>query len=270
MQHYVINYASGGLGNRFKPLGSCYNVAKITNRSLGMTWDLTPACNCKFNVLFKNNIEIIDLKTLNPSDVSIYSEPEWIEHDVRLNGNPNLYNLFLKVGCRNLSKCNEMLTDTKKYIIVYSNTVLFGFESIQEFIKTLEPIDELKLKISSFIVGTQINKNVIGVHARGTDFSGMSANSYIPQMRQFNNSFYVCSDSKDIENSIKNEFGARVIIREKHYVEKANKTNCGWVNNILRNTQSVQDAVIDLYLLSKTNFQIYNKDSSFAEIAKLL
>jgi len=267
---YIINYASGGLGNRFKPLGSCYNVCKLTNRTLGMTWDLTPACNAPFNALYKNNIEIIDLKTLDPNDVSIYSEPEWIEHDVRLNGNVGLFNLYSKVGCKNLCRCNEMLSDTKKYIIVYSNTVLSGFESIEEFVKTLEPIDELKIKISSFISEHNIDKTVIGVHARGTDFSGTSASTYIPQMKSFNNRFYVCSDSKDIENSIKNEFGNRVIIREKHYVDKFNKNNSAWVNNILRNVESVQDAVVDLCILSKTDFRIYNKDSSFAEIARVL
>jgi hypothetical protein len=267
---FIINYASGGLGNRLKPLGSCYIVSQQTNRQLTMTWDLAPACSANFNVLFKNDIPIIDLKSLDPAEVSIYSEPEWIEHDFRLNGSPNLYNLYSKSGCKNLSRCNEMLTDTKKYIIVYSNTVLQGFEQIQPFIKLLQPIDELNKKINHFITLNNIDKNTIGVHARGTDFSGMSANSYIPAMKHFTNKFYVCSDSKEIEFNIKNEFGNRVIVREKRYVDKYNKSSSTWVNNILRTSDSVQDAVVDLYILSKTNFQIYNKDSSFAEIAKLL
>lgn len=268
---YIINYSCGGVGNRLKPLGSCYNLSKITDRILGIVWYSVPRCMAPFNSLYKNEMPIIDLKTLDINDISIYSEPEWILHDRNLNGTTELYNIFTKIGCTRLADIKNVLTDTKKYIIVYSNTFLDGYEDIKEFLKTLIPVDDIQQKIDAYILENKIDKSIIGVQARGTDFIAMSPNVYCGEMGQYiDKRFYVCSDSKEMEDAIKQTFGDRVLTRPKVYVSKINNGNHSWINNVMTPTDSVKDAIVDLYILSKTDFKVYNKGSTFADIVKLL
>jgi hypothetical protein len=267
---YIINYSSGGLGNRLKPLGSCQLISLQTERKLAMTWGLTPACNARYSELYTNDIDIVDLSQLPPEDVSIYSEPEWVEHDVRLNKNPHLYNLMSKAGCTRLSYSNNIIKDNKKYIIVYSNTYLPGYENIGDFLKSLDPVKYIKDQVNEFIKINNIDSNIVGVHARSTDFTNSSPEIYTSKMFAYNGNFYVCSDSHEMESSIINKFPGRVITRNKNYVIKENSNIGTWVNNIMRNEASVIDAIIDMMILSKTKFEIYHNESSFAEIVKLL
>ncbi len=78
---------------------------------------------------------------------------------------------------------------------------------------------------------------------------------------------FLCSDSADWETQLCNLYPRNVFIRtKKAFVVKGNENIGTWSNNIFRSKDSVFEAVIDIHLLSKTNFAVYNGNSSFSQM----
>ena len=44
----IICYCSGGLGNRLKPIASCWAIANLTGRELVVVWEPTLRCMAPF------------------------------------------------------------------------------------------------------------------------------------------------------------------------------------------------------------------------------
>jgi hypothetical protein len=271
---YIINYCSGGLGNRLKPIGSCNLIAKQSNRKLGIYWPSTMRCMGRFKNLFLNEIEEIDIEQLNSSDVVIYSDPSYITHDANLNNFFGLVNLYNKVGCFPIEQI-ENIDISKKYAIIYNNTVIPKYDDICDFIKSLNPIKELNDIIKNFVKTNKIDKSVVGIHARSTDFT----NSSIKPYKEFVDSLLLnspnikilfCSDDPEWEVQMYYTYPNNIIIREKKDIVKKFDTNSGWTNNAHTSELAVQEAIIDMYLLAKTNFMVYNKDSTFAHLVNYL
>mgnify|MGYP001177251441 CR=1 FL=1 len=126
--------------------------------------------------------------------------------------------------------------------------------------KKLILADEIKKKIDSFSKNN-FNKDTVSVHIRSfCDPPGkhglargkykFNIDSFIEAMNKesLDKSFFIASDSDDVIERIKKEFGDRVIFR---YVEE----------------KSAEDDLIDLYLLSKNNKIIGTENSTFTEVA---
>lgn len=269
----VINYCSGGLGNRLKPLSSCYAIRMLTGRKVGIVWQPTMRCQTHFHDLFKNDINELDNEALaNLNSAVIFTEKPYITHDANLNNVNGLLRLSEKCPVISLTESRYITKcyDTEN-IVIYSNDYIDGYhkEHCIDFLRSLQPLDFIQTEINKFCAENDISKQVIGVHARGTDFEagGNQLKGCIDAMRDTPGRFFVCSDSLDYENEMKNEFGDRVIFRKKNsYVYKENP-NSNWTNNVQTPKESVQESLIDLYILSKTNLQIYNRNSTFAHIA---
>lgn len=271
---YVINYCSGGLGNRLKPIGSCSLIAKESNRELAIYWPSTLRCMGKFKNLFCNQITEIDITTLNPNDVVIYSDPSYITHDANLNNFFGLLNLYNVVGCLSIDQINN-IDESKSYAIVYNNTTIPKYENISEFIKSLTPIDCLMDVINNFIDKNNIDKSVFGIHARSTDFTNTNIkpyDQYVETLVSNNKNIKIlfCSDNPDWEGHMYYKYPNNIIIREKKDIVKKLNVDAGWTNNAHTSETAVQEAIIDLYLLSKTNFVVYNNDSTFAHMVNYL
>ena len=184
----IINYCSGGLGNRLKPMASCYAISQLTNRELQMYWHPTTRCGGIFNKLFTNDIKNIEIdKLVELNDVKIYSYQSYIDHDANLNGNHQLKRLSERFPVIPLSRSNEILTDEAETIIVYDNGFLNGIDSniTTNFFGVLNPNDKIKSSVKEFCSQNLINTGVIGVHARGTDFesSGVTADHYLKMIK---------------------------------------------------------------------------------------
>ncbi len=271
----IINWASGGLGNRLLPLSSCAVIANETGRQLGVMWQPTMRCQTHFHDLFKNDIENFDNESIKQLDsVHIYTERPYISHDANLNNLNGLLTLSGRFEVSPLTETPNIRSNRLNNIITYNNTYLNGYDqgACNNYLKELIPVDYVKEEVESFCRTHSIDKSFTGVHCRGTDFESGSSQiqSYLTTMSGFNGKFFVCSDSLDYEQAIKNTFGNRVIFRHKRsYVYKENPSS-SWTNNVQTPKESVLESLIDLYILSKTNFQIYNKNSSFAHLALAL
>lgn len=272
----IINYCSGGLGNRLKPLSSCYAFAQLTGRKLGVLWKPTMRCQTNFHDLFKNDIELFDNDSLSElTSVEIYSERPYIIHDANLNNMRGLLKLSGQYEVKSLTT-TPYITKSPDYenIIVYSNDYLAGCpkEYEKEYLKSLQPLDFIQDEINKFCKENEINKSIVGVHARGTDFEDGSdiLGAYIRAIEGTSGRVFVCSDSLDYEKTLKSRFGDKVIFRKKQTYVSKNDPSRSWTNNVQTPKESVQESLIDLYILSRTNFKVYNQLSTFAHIALAL
>jgi hypothetical protein len=100
-----------------------------------------------------------------------------------------------------------------------------------------------------------------------------SADFYIKSVRHLpaDRRIFLTSDEAAVERRFKREFGARLVTRPKSdYPRKLSESRPTWRHNILRSTPSVQEAVVDLYLLAKTDLRVYHPLSTFAAWALVL
>ena len=266
----IISLCAGGLCNRLLPVASCYAFTKLTGRKLVICWEKHDVCNANFEDLFQNNIEIIswnDLKKIkgayfvgNREDVISNNFSEIISNN-NINNNRDLIDL----NCPN------------EIIIHHHNNLIPSIDrnSVIEFLRSLQPITEIEDKINEFTNEFNLDKRVIGMHCRLTDFSVPWSYYESEIQKQLNENpnckILVCSDDIDFEKYIGEKYKSNVIIYNKKYRMVKKDQSKEWIhNNFVRDTGSVQEAIVDLFLLSKTNIKSGNNHSSFSQTARLL
>jgi hypothetical protein len=156
---------------------------------------------------------------------------------------------------------------------------------------------ELQEKIDNFREQNGINKSVIGLQMRQTDHSGQvpldSYFAYIQSIldRSPEQKFFICSDSPAAEEAARQRFASSVITYpKKNYVQKYDKEKVWTAHypsrwdsdkapegefgaggyNVIRNKESVLDAIMDLYLLSYTSVTPYGAVGTYQLVATLL
>jgi len=274
----IINYTTGGLGNRLRPLSSAYAISKTTGRELVQYWDseVTNGSLAKFEELFENNIKSISAEELvDLNSYRIYSDYGIIQ---RLESKYKLSTLKSMVDKNpsSLAPRNFYPDDSEENLIIYCNNFIANTnrEFCEEFLQNLSPIKEIQEKIDSECEQLGLNKNIIGIHARGTDFN-VDVSFYINQINALleTNSelkFFLSTDDAGYEKTICEMFDGKILNRKKRlHLEKVN-SDAGWDYNFLITKEKSQDSVVDLFLLSKTNIQIYHPNSTFCEVAKII
>lgn len=266
----LICYCTGGIGNRLRPLASCYALTKQENQKLFIFWENTDVrCQAHFSDLFENSIPRISSEELSQiDDVSIFGEESFIQTEAIKNKRNVLKNLAEKYGL----KGKRLTSYQTKNAILYS----CEFQKIPnelDFIKNLKPIKPIKKIIDEEINRLSLSKKVIGVHARGTDFF-LSPKYYIKQINAIadkDTTIFLCSDEEAMEEAVKNGVHCKVLTRSKKAFAQKQDNNDDWNKmNDLITLESAQDAIVDMYLLSQTNLKIYSPRSTFTIIAKLV
>ncbi len=274
----IISYASGGLGNILLPISSCIAFAELTGRKPVICWEPIFRCMGTFHDLFENEIQVIKKSDLlNLENIKIYCDSiGYIENDSNLYSDSS----FLQVTQKHpslLPVSSLNINAEQENIILYHNNFLSQLDN-EKSIKGLHSLivkKEILRIVEEFVKMNNINKNVFGAHARATDFNNgidsylRSISSIIASNSEYK--FFLCSDSTDWEEQIFNLFPNNIIIRKKKdVVTKLNQNNNNWSNNALTSKEAVIEGLIDMIILSKTNFTVYNEHSSFAQMVKYL
>lgn len=275
----VINYTTGGLGNRLRPLSSAYAISKATGREFAQYWDseVTNGSLAKFDELFENDIKIISSEELeNLTSFKIYSEYGIIERLASKYGLLTLKSMVDKGTGKLASRGEFSPDDEEENVIIYCNNFIpnTNREFCEEFIQNLKPIKEIQDKIDLESEELGLDKDIAGIHARGTDFN-VDVSYYANQIRDLlstnsNMKFFLSTDDSSYENTICNEFGDKIITRKKRlHLEKVQDT-AGWDYNFLITKEKSQDSIVDLFLLAKTDIKVYHPNSTFCEVAKII
>lgn len=267
---YVISYSSGGLGNRMLPLGSILSLKDKHDIIPGVVWDSTLRCGALFNDIFQTSIKTFLLKDLPPEETVIFSNPEWIRHDLNLNGNSALFELSQKVPVLPLESLNSP-NFNKKYSVIYHNTFFVSETELIKGLKELTPTNNIIQSVNDFCSINNINKQTIGVHVRGTDFISTSFDPYLNQIRQLvseGKKIFLCSDVPEWEYRALELYPNNITIRSDKSKLKKHNENSSWVNNVLTTKENTIDGMIDLLILNRCDVQIYDSHSTFAFLAK--
>ena len=279
MSKTIINYCTSGLGNRLRSLASCYVISQETGRDFKIYWDnITPnGCLARFDELFENKIETISLDELGRlENCSVISEQYDAFRENEKFGRISLKNLVSKYGC--LGKDGFNFGISSDNIIVFNNNFLSSVDRKKsyEFIQGLIPKKEIQDKIDEEVNRLGLNKDIIGIHARGTDV-GTDVSFYVNQIKALlsgnpNLTFFLSTEDSDFERTICSTFNGRILTaNKKFYINKVNN-NDSWQNhnNFFITNEHAKEAVLDIFLLSKTNIKVYHQNSTFCEISKII
>lgn len=272
----IICYCGGGLGNRLMPLAACRAIARLTGRQLKALWRHTDKrCEVGFTDLFANDLDIISDEQLAAlTDCTIYADLKDVYENFYLTRREALIKLIESWGIHDRN--HIVLDDPAQNIIVYHNSFLKGIdtEMSRQFIEQLQPAVHLRRRITEWTRRLNIDRTVMGVHARGTDFH-VSVNQYAEKIQSVlrripGQRFLVCSDDLGYEQELLKLFPHNVVSRFKQdHVRRADHRTT-WINNMVTSRQAVEEAVVDVYLLARTDFKIFHIGSSFARLVQMV
>ena len=274
----LICYCTGALSNRILPLASCIEFSKATGRKLFLYWPTDRICGGCFSEFFDDDIPIVDedfLRSLEPDHTEYHARfVASVTNDMNLYGRSFLHDT-LNDGRVTLNDEPSPTSEFKN--IVYSTNTFLGRippSLNKEAVRGLMIKKEIKDKACGIAAALGLDRSVIGAHLRGTDFN-RPFSFYEDQIRPFvasnkNVRIFISSDDSVLEDHIAETFAPNIIRRNfKRYVRKNNEDSA-WGNNTFIDSESIRDALVDILLLSKTNFKIYNTDSSFATYVQIM
>lgn len=279
MKKFYI-YCDGGFGNRFNSLVCGLSISIKTGFTPVIVWPLTNWCRSKFNTLFDIEFEVLE-ETLQYFEKNI-EEYEFLMHGNFLNFNANVYHPESFGSFGNIC---EFCSSTKKQKIVYNNDSLlryFSEDQIIDVVKSIRFKSELVDNANKFIK-ENLGETFTGVHLRNTDFYDPHKPDFDEIFKQLSENksekYFVCSDDEEMENKF-NQLENVVIYPKTSYVEKLTEdgewrsviiddTGVEYPFNVERSDESVQQAIIDLYILSKSDM-MKTSNSSFLQTAILL
>ncbi len=251
----------GGLANRMRSINSAISLSDGDN--MHIYWFKDQGLNCRFDQLFKPiPLANVTLKEADVWDKVFYDRPR----------RKNLYipTLFQKLrfdACLYEHQAQAGRQDyaqwKKEHQSVYLASYNEFYQPKLELKSLFIPSDSIQLKIDSAC--SAHTEHTIGVHIRRGDHEIAIRKSpielFIDAMEKEieanpQTNFYLATDSETEKKVLIKRFGSRIITPEY----PAN-----------RNTvEGIQNAVIDLYALSKSKRILGSFYSSFSEIAAQL
>ncbi len=259
---YTVSINLGGIANRLKCFISLWIIADKTKRSLILYWPINHTCGAKFKDLFENQVNEIskdEVGKLKKKDFDYYGGDSLIilESIKKYIVSSNWKWSFLK----------SSLSKNKKPIDFNFENIPFEIRSeILFYLKKLKPLKKIKEAVLKFDKQNKL-KDCIGVHIRRGDFADKQISpgrvstdeGFIQRMdglikEDSKTRFFLCTDSKEMEEKIEKAFPKRII--------KFSKTSF-----VRTDTQATQEGLIDLLLLSKTKHILGTYRSTFNELA---
>jgi len=263
---YIVCVNRAGLGNRLRGLVSAMRLCKLLNRKLLLYWENNKFLGCGFKDLFENKFEEItkeELKEIKKKNSFVYRDI--LEEDFKK------YDYVILDTWKFVFLPNEIERDfNKTYSSNDGSNIDFEFERIpigqrEKIINNLNeliPTKRIRGIIEDFNVSNNL-KDCIGLHIRRGDnkftVDGREKVSsdelFIEKIKSMpNERFLLCTDGIEIENKLKELFKERIIVYPKG-------------NRKRSKSESVQEALIDMILLSKTKKIFGSYLSTFTELA---
>lgn len=253
----------GGLANRMKAIDAAYHLAKDCGSKLKVIWFKDKGLNCRFDQLFQH-----------PTD-SIITIREATFCDLLLEDRPRKKNFFLPWlpehlkydACIYERQATQLFYNHFDYAawakgrkVYLASCAYFHPQPEEKLFKLFQPIDSLQQEIVKRCA--DFNEHTIGIHIRRTDNIASITQSptelFVKQMEEFvehqpDTTFYLATDSEEEKQKLKQVFGERISM-SGHAAER-------------NSLQGMQDALVELYTLSRTSRIIGSMQSSYSETA---
>ncbi len=252
---------SGGLANRMRAIDSALLIGKSTGHEVSVIWEMSFELNCSFRKLFC----LPDTLDIREYSINRYIKRtgDFLVRKLRKAGiilpfgfERHLFDIdILAMKRGNVDFINTLGSDRSIFI----NTVHQFYNSNDSFV-AFKPIPELQKIIEQYV--RCFSANTVGVHIRRQDniesIKHSPIEDFISSMEHeiVNNSktsFFLATDSEQVEKTLRDVFKERILTHKKV---------------LDRNSEvGIQDALIDLFCLSKTKKIFGSYYSSFSDIA---
>lgn len=257
----------GGMGNRMRVMAGAVTLQQQLGAELQMVWFKDEGLNASFASLFKP----FDFKAVKMVDdeqgccVQRYDRPR--RKNLYL---PRLFQLLRYDACIYEKSVYGMMQsefdfarwaeNRDVYLATYSKFFPYAHSTLQQL---FVPVDELQKLIDKRCAG--FTSHTVGVHVRRTDHAEAIQASPLELFyerldaevnRCADTRIYLATDSEEVKQDMRARYGNRIICSE----EKADRTS----------QSGIEEAIVELYALSRTQ-KIYGSfQSSFSEIASEL
>jgi hypothetical protein len=248
----IVIAPMGGLCNRMQALDSAIALARACGAELRMIWYRSANINSTFEDLFV----VPDIVT-EITEFNLYRWPGRFRRSLYRKYFQWFFDHYLKHKeiPTDDAKLERLAADGRVYITAYRRFYERGMPYAD-----LRPVASLEAIIGSYATTL---KKTIGVHVRRTDNRHARNHSplemFVDLMRQevVNDDatrFFVAADSPEVESHLRNEFPERIVTHPKRSLDRSDPL-------------AIEDAMIDLYCLSRCRKLIGSYWSSFSETA---
>jgi hypothetical protein len=270
-----VMYCDGGLANRIYTLMFGMLLSRKFGHRWSVSWPLTNNCQARLLDLFEVAIDI------DEHPISFYQEYQK-DYQLLVHDDFGHFDSATLIDNRKFESYLGYAERLDNGPVFYTNNTLPGFvtaEDVASALSELVPVKSIKKKAQDFVLENQIDGNTIGLHIRKTDF-GDKVDEYALATiaAKTNRKFFICSDSEEalsLFRPLKNCSLSPAV----QFPSKLNGLT-PWgtpvlgqlgtpVGNIDRSASSVEDALVDLLVLSKTTL-VHTSNSSFLRLALLL
>lgn len=245
-----------GLGNRMRAMASAISLARQENISVRIVWQATKDCNARFGDLFKPLCfsPAVNLDEGGFADTPATRYNLWMPRLLRVgrySAQSSYYRPHADLPARELLQKGDVYLACAYSVAHYTPEILH---------KIFSPIPLLSEKIDKTVA--TFTPKTVGVHIRRTDNVQAINESTLPAFEEamhemldanLADRFFLCSDDESVKEHMQSVFGNRIITRS--------------VKVRRDETESIQDAVIDLWALSKTFHILGSYYSSFTDMA---
>lgn len=253
----------GGLANRMKAIDAASALAHKAGAQLRIIWFKDKGLNCRFDELFKPlQLKNVTLKEATWIDKLVYDRPRRKNFHL-----PRLFQRILFDACIYEDKATQLFYNKFDFLswarekdCYIASCVYFYPQSIRPLFSIFQPIDNIQERIKD--ITNRFTPNTIGIHIRRTDniasINQSPTELFIErikmEMEKDNQClFYLATDSEEEKARLKNLFGKHVIISPR----AADRNSIA----------GMQDALTELYILSRTKKIFGSMKSSYSETA---
>ena len=268
----LIVMPEGGLGNRLRTIAIYKSIADYLGRKFYVYWHPSAIdYNTSFTDLFEDEFilsrdelsEYLSCRDTTRIEINYGSSTNAL-YDGRGGGDDAYYQDVYKLNSLNTIAEKILLIKTcVKFYPSFIEENIFD-ELVSSNLAALRPLQTIIDFVDKFVC-ENFNNSVIGLHARRTDRA--ECKTYSPdelfisfvkkyQSRDRNVKFYLATDSMETEQKLKNLFGDIILTIPKKYNQPH------WAR-----PTTIQEALIEMLLLSKTKKVYGSIKSSFGYIA---
>ena len=253
----------GGLANRMKAIDAAVGLAQEANARLHIIWFKDKGLNCRFDQLFRSlELKDVTLKEASWTDKFIFDRPRRKNFHL-----PRLFQRVLFDDCiyeheatQRFYRKFDFLSWAQGKNVYIASCVYFHPQTMRPLFRIFQPIEKIQEQVRTFT--DSFSRPTMGIHIRRTDniasISQSPTELFIEKMREEigkdeDCQFYVATDSEEEKKRLKDIFGERILT-----LPRAADRN---------SIAGMQDALVELYVLSHTRKIMGSMQSSYSETA---
>lgn len=244
-----------GLSNRIRSMAGHYAIAKLLNLKFSFEWHAESSCPGIFS-------DVMHSKLIGDQSPVLH---HLHKGNLIING---------------ISKPTHCGSSTQDIFKAYSSpkiSIDMFNKYIKEFYLSLAPCHRISTLVDDFFYS--ISDELLGVHIRRTDMLNhcemlgvdlpsddnliLSIERYLEKKPE--TKIFLASDNPESEIELKKRYGNKIFFSKKNWDNKLLDNACNPL--IQARMSSLDEAVFDLFSLSRCNFIIGTKHSSFSTLA---